>query len=217
MVGRAEAQRVQIGDRPRAHGEHVAHDAADAGRRALIGLDIGGVVVALHLEDRRLAVADVDDAGILARAADHLRARRSAVSSARRGGFVGTVLRPHHREHAELRQCGLASKLLQKALIFLRAYAVFGDQLFGESRRCRRHAAARSMEGLHKRRNISWRRRCRTGPGRSAVRGAASCRARCRSRCRCPQYCAHEPLGFAASVDRPVRFAVAEGDAVLAF
>ena len=75
MVRAAEAQRVQIGDRPRAHGEDVAQDAADAGRRALIGLDEGGVVVALHLEDRGLAVADVDDAGILARAADHARAR----------------------------------------------------------------------------------------------------------------------------------------------
>ena len=51
MVRRAEAQRVQRRDRPRAHGEDVAQDAADAGRRALIGLDEGGVVVALHLED----------------------------------------------------------------------------------------------------------------------------------------------------------------------
>jgi hypothetical protein len=37
------------------------------GRRALVGLDVGGVVVALHLEDGGLAVADIDDAGILAR------------------------------------------------------------------------------------------------------------------------------------------------------
>ena len=49
--GLAEAQRVEQRDRPRAHGEHVAQDAADAGRRALVGLDEGGVVVALHLED----------------------------------------------------------------------------------------------------------------------------------------------------------------------
>ena len=51
MVGPAEAQRVQVGDRPRAHREDVAQDAADAGRRALVGLDVGRVVVALHLED----------------------------------------------------------------------------------------------------------------------------------------------------------------------
>ena len=60
MVGPPEAQRVEVGDRPRAHREHVAQDAADAGRRALVGLDVARVVVALHLEDARLAVADVD-------------------------------------------------------------------------------------------------------------------------------------------------------------
>ena len=62
MVGRAEAQEVERGDRPRAHGEDVAQNAADPGRRALIGLDEGGVVVALHLEDADVAVADVDHA-----------------------------------------------------------------------------------------------------------------------------------------------------------
>ena len=49
----AEAERVHRGDRARAHGEDVAHDAAHARRRALIGFDVGGVVVALHLEDDR--------------------------------------------------------------------------------------------------------------------------------------------------------------------
>ena len=80
VIRAAEAQRVQIGDRPRAHGEDVAQDAADPGRRALIGLDEGRVVVALHLEDRRLAVADVDDAGVLARPADHARPWSAASS-----------------------------------------------------------------------------------------------------------------------------------------
>ena len=39
MAGVAEGKRIEAGDRPRAHGEDVAQDAADAGRRALIGLD----------------------------------------------------------------------------------------------------------------------------------------------------------------------------------
>ena len=76
VVGSAEAQRVEVGDRARAHGEHVAHDAADAGGRALVGLDVARVVVALHLEDDAVAVAEVDDAGVLAGALDHLRAGR---------------------------------------------------------------------------------------------------------------------------------------------
>jgi hypothetical protein len=78
MLRRAETQRIEAGDGPRAHREHVAQNAADAGGRALIGLDVARMVVALHLEHDRLAVADVDDAGVLARALDHPRAPWSA-------------------------------------------------------------------------------------------------------------------------------------------
>src|SRR5271165_2810937 len=45
MIRRAKAQEVEAGDGTRAHGEDVAQDAADPSRRALIGLDIGGMVV----------------------------------------------------------------------------------------------------------------------------------------------------------------------------
>jgi hypothetical protein len=79
--GSAEGQRVHRRDGPRAHGEDVAQDAAHAGRRALIGLDVGGVVVAFHLEDHRLPVADIHHARILAGAADHLRAGGGSVRS----------------------------------------------------------------------------------------------------------------------------------------
>ena len=81
MVRLAEAQRIHRRDRPRAHGEDVAQDAADAGRRTLIGLDIGGVVVALHLEDHAVAVADIDDAGIFARSLDDPRPLVGSVRS----------------------------------------------------------------------------------------------------------------------------------------
>ena len=62
----AEAQRIHHGDRAGAHREDVADDAADAGRRALVGLHEGGVVVRLDLEGDRPAVADVHHAGVLA-------------------------------------------------------------------------------------------------------------------------------------------------------
>ena len=67
----AERQRIEAGDRPRPHGENIAQDAADAGCRALIGLDVARMVMALHLEHDGLPVADVDDAGVLARPLDH--------------------------------------------------------------------------------------------------------------------------------------------------
>src|SRR5207247_10671752 len=70
MVGAAKAERVQHRDRPRAHREDVAQDAADPGRRTLVGLDERGMVVALDLEDDRVAIADIDDPGILAGPAD---------------------------------------------------------------------------------------------------------------------------------------------------
>ena len=67
-------QRVDQRDRPRAHREDVAQDPADAGGRALVRLDRRRVVVALDLERDREAVADVDHAGVLARALQHARA-----------------------------------------------------------------------------------------------------------------------------------------------
>ena len=76
LVELAEAQRVEAGDGPRAHGEDVADDAADAGGGALEGLDGRRVVVALDLHGHGPAVAHVDDAGVLAGALQHARAGR---------------------------------------------------------------------------------------------------------------------------------------------
>ena len=76
MIDGAEAQQVEAGDGARAHREDVAENATDPRRRALIGLDERGVVMALHLEDAGLAVADVDDAGVLAGALYDPRRRR---------------------------------------------------------------------------------------------------------------------------------------------
>ena len=81
-VRRAEAQSVEQRDRPRAHGDDVAQDPADAGRRALERLDRGGVVVALDLERDGEPLAEVDHAGVLARALEHALARRRADVSA---------------------------------------------------------------------------------------------------------------------------------------
>ena len=57
VVRAAKAQRIHVGDGPRPHGEHVSHDSANTRGRALIGLDIGRMVMALHLKDRCLTVS----------------------------------------------------------------------------------------------------------------------------------------------------------------
>ena len=112
---------VHDGDRARAHRDDVAHDAADAGRGALERLDVARVVVALDLERDRPALADVDDAGVLAHA-DHEVA--CCISSEtfwpnwrryilRR--LVGAVLAPHHRVHRELAAGGAAAEDLADA------------------------------------------------------------------------------------------------------
>src|SRR6266851_5728220 len=76
MVRTAETQRIEDRDRPRAHRKNIAQDTAHPGRRALIRLDEGGMIVALDLKDHGVAIADIDDAGVLARTADHTRSRR---------------------------------------------------------------------------------------------------------------------------------------------
>ena len=107
-VQRTEAERVHHRHRPGAHREDVADDAADPGRRTLVGLDVRRVVVALDLERDRVALADVDDAGVLADARQHLaRARHlgdlGELLEVHLARLVGAVLAPHHRVHRQLR------------------------------------------------------------------------------------------------------------------
>ena len=128
----AKAQRVHVGHRPRAHGEHVAQDAAHAGGRALIGLDIAWVVVALHLEDGSVAVTNVDHAGILARAADHPRRLRGQLGQVHAAGFIAAMFGPHYREDAEFEQVRLPPHGGEHALIFFGREAVGGDNLGGD-------------------------------------------------------------------------------------
>ena len=106
-VGGAEPQLVHHRDRSRAHRHDVANDAADPGGRALVGLDVGRVVVRLDFEGDRPAVADVDDAGVLADAGQHagphlLGGGLAEVPQVHLGRLVGAVLAPHHRVHGQL-------------------------------------------------------------------------------------------------------------------
>src|SRR6185437_7478560 len=85
---------------------------------ALIGLDEAGMVVAFHLEDGGIAVADIDHAGILAGALDHPGRLGRQLLQMGAGGLVGAMLAPHHAEDAQLHHAGLAAHQPQDAIIF---------------------------------------------------------------------------------------------------
>ena len=136
VIGAAKTQRVEVGDGPRAHGEHIAQNAADAGRRALVWLDIAGVVVRFHLEDGGLTIADVDHAGVFAGAADHPGRLGGQLLQVEAAGFVRAMFRPHHRKYAQFQQVGLAAHGVKDALVFLWVEAVRGDDLWGDGGVC---------------------------------------------------------------------------------
>ena len=123
MVGPSETQRIHIGYGPRAHGEHVAQYTAHARRRALIGFNVRRVIMRFHFEDSGKlgaiwTVANVDDARIFARTADHPRGLSRQFLQMDTRGFVGAMLRPHHREYAKFDHVGHASHGEQDARIF---------------------------------------------------------------------------------------------------
>ena len=112
----AEAQAVEDRDRPRADREDVAEDAADPGRRSLEGLDRARVVVGLDLEGDRVAVADVDGAGVLARPHHHPLALGRQLAEQLARVLVGAVLGPEQAEHRQLDGVRLAPHLLDDQL-----------------------------------------------------------------------------------------------------
>ena len=113
----AEAQRVEDRDRPRADREHVAQDAADAGGGALERLDRARVVVRLDLERARHAVADVDRAGVLARAEHEPAALDGQRLEQAARVLVAAVLGPHQAEDRELDLVRLAPQLLDDEVV----------------------------------------------------------------------------------------------------
>src|SRR5205807_2682851 len=112
----------------------VADDAADTGGGALVRLDVRRVVVRLHLEGRRPAVADVHDAGVLADARKHrlthlLRGGLAEVAQMHLGRLVGAVFAPHHRVHGQLGVGGPTPEDLAYPLVLVVLQAEFTKRL----------------------------------------------------------------------------------------
>ncbi len=153
IVERTEAERVEQRDRPRAHREDVADDAADAGGRALVRLDERRVVVRFDLEDRGQPVADVHRAGVLTGSLQHARARGRQRPEVDPRALVAAVLGPHHREDAELREVGLPPHQRLDALVFFGGHAVAFERRLIESTHegfdTRKYAAIATIEDRH--------------------------------------------------------------------
>ena len=113
-----EPQGVEQRDGLGAHGNDVAYDSAHAGGGALKGLHGARVVVALNLEHDRQAVANVNRAGVLARAHHHARTGGGKPLEQRLGVLIRAVLTPHEREHHQLGVGGRAAHQADHALIF---------------------------------------------------------------------------------------------------
>jgi hypothetical protein len=131
MVGLAETQRVHNGDGTRAHSEHIAQDAADAGGGALERLDEARVVVAFHFENGRQPLADIDRAGVLPRAVDDVRRLGREFGQVSAARLVGTVLAPHDREHAQFGDVRRAAELFERQIVLVAGKAEF----FGKGQR----------------------------------------------------------------------------------
>src|SRR5258706_4693525 len=92
------------------------------------------MVVALNLESARLAVADVDDAGVLARTLNPpgRLGRQPAQMQPRR--LVRAVLVPHRRENPEFGETRHPADQLQNTLVLIRLQPVAGDEFGGDLR-----------------------------------------------------------------------------------
>ena len=129
VVNWPEAQGVEQSDGPRAHGQYVSHDAADAGGRALERLHRRGMVVRLHLEHHCQPAADVHCSGIFrpglrqhpSNASLPLwgRVRVGAAEHPQQwpGVLVAAMLAPQRTKHPQFHGVGLAAEALHNQVI----------------------------------------------------------------------------------------------------
>jgi len=145
LIERSEAQAVEQRHRPGAHREHVAQNAADAGRGPLIGLDRGGVVMGLNFEGDRPPARQPQHSGVLAGPLDDLRAGRGERFENGLGVLVRAMLAPQRGEHAQLGEAGRATQHRFDALVLLVGQIVVADQLRRDRRVAREGGGRRHV------------------------------------------------------------------------
>jgi len=101
--------------------------------RALIGLDERGMVMALHLEDAGEAVADINDAGVLAGALDDPGRRGRQFAQVNPARIYRKQCSFHiARDDAELGEARRAADERDEARIFLGLQPMAGDKRVGD-------------------------------------------------------------------------------------
>ena len=134
VVDRAESELIHDGDGAGPHRDDVADDAANAGRSPLVRLDVARVVVRFDLERHGPAVADINDASVLADTHEEVFLHRGGLFLAELfevdlGGLVRAVLRPHNGVHGELGVRGAAAEELADLRVLLFLEAQIGPRL----------------------------------------------------------------------------------------
>lgn len=87
-----------------------------------------------HAEGHRVAIADIDHAGVFTNAGEDLlphllRHGLPKVAQVRLGRLIGAVLRPHHGVHGQLRIGGATTQNIVDALVFVIFQAEFNVRL----------------------------------------------------------------------------------------
>lgn len=88
--------------------------------------------MALHFENGRQTVADIDHAGVFAGPANNPRCFGRQRPEPFLGRFIRAVLAPHHREDAQFGEVRHSTENLHRAGEFVRRQAMLGGQFDGD-------------------------------------------------------------------------------------
>ena len=117
----SKPQRIHKCHRPGSHGENIPQDPPHPGGRTLERLHGAGMVMGFDFKSQREAVSGIHHAGVfLAGFHQNCGSGRGKLSQLPAGVFVGAVLAPHHRKHAELGLIGLPAQSLLDPIKLLR-------------------------------------------------------------------------------------------------
>ena len=126
----AKPQGIHKSHRTGSHREDVAQDSSHPGGRTLERLHRAGVIVGFNFESQGQPVAGIHHAGILLpRLHQHGRSGGGKFLQLTAGVFVGAVLAPHHREHAQFRFVGFPAQPFLNPVKLLRGQPKFQGKI----------------------------------------------------------------------------------------